>query len=375
MDSVFSELDDLANIKTNINPEVLQWARKDRGYDTPDEFASELKIDLEVYGLWEQDGRNIPLGQLKTISSKLKRQLATFFLPNAPELKNTPKDFRNLSPGIAKFSRDTLYAFRRARNQQEIALEINGEDYWSSVYSWKSDLNYALLTNENYSALRLLLGVTIQDQIFVPNPREMYKHWRNVFEKKLGILVFQFSMPFEEVQGFSFHSSSPNIIAVNSKHAPAGRIFTLFHELAHIILGNSGVCSSDIAHEQNTIELQCNEFAAKFLVPDEHVVPANSMGQLRLFANKYGVSREVYLRRMQERGMIADVDFYEKLSEIRSEVFKKTKGGITDQVLKSRSNKGNMFFEMVAEGARDGKITYASASDCLELGINYLLNG
>ena len=55
----------------------------------------------------------------------------------------------------------------------------------------------------------------------------------------LGILVFQTSgahtVEIEEMRGFSIAEFPLPIIVLNGRDAPAGRVFTLFHELTHLM--------------------------------------------------------------------------------------------------------------------------------------------
>ena len=49
-----------------------------------------------------------------------------------------------------------------------------------------------------------------------------------------------------------------------------GRIFSLFHELCHIILKNSAFC--DFRYNGSSeLEIYCNRFAAAFLAPEDEV--------------------------------------------------------------------------------------------------------
>ena len=70
-------------------------------------------------------------------------------------------------------------------------------------------------------------------------------------------------MPLNEVHGFCYSDNLPNCIVVNSRHPYNARIFTIFHELAHIINNNSGICITEDLLSNQKEELFCNEFTVK----------------------------------------------------------------------------------------------------------------
>jgi hypothetical protein len=74
----------MSRVEININPQILRWAREEAGFD-PVEIAGKVDIAAERYNLWEKEGKNSPLGKLKSIATSYKRQLAVFLLPTVPK--------------------------------------------------------------------------------------------------------------------------------------------------------------------------------------------------------------------------------------------------------------------------------------------------
>ena len=60
-------------------------------------------------------------------------------------------------------------------------------------------------------------------------------------------------MPIEDARGFALADANPKIIVVNSKDQIEARIFTLLHEFAHILLGETSISIPDL-RSNNTIE-------------------------------------------------------------------------------------------------------------------------
>jgi len=182
-------------------------------------------------------------------------------------------------------------------------------------------------------------------------------------------------MPEDEIDGFCFaEDNPPYAIVINKNIASARKIFTLFHELAHIIRHQSGICLTELTAEEKSVEFECNDFAGKFLVPDSEVVPIVGMEDLAAIAGEYRVSREVYLRRNLERELISREEFFNMLNEIRKTPktpYQKPAGHVSP-LIKSKSSRGNKFYELVINAVCENKIDYLSASDALGLGYSYI---
>ena len=287
----------MARINVNINPSVLQWARQEAGYNI-DEVATKLSINSDRYKLWEEEGKDIPFGKLQNLANYYKRQIAVFFLPEVPAKIKKPKDFRNLSPTDSFLSKEILLTLRRSAHLQRIANDLEGENYWSKKLVWLNKVEKLKDEAEITSQLRELIGIDIDQQLKWKSESEAYKNWRNAIEEKLGILVFQFSMPMEELQGFCMTDNLPYIIVTNSNHSYTGRIFTISHELAHIIRHQSGMCLVDKVEQDQKEEWACNTFAGSFLAPTKSIIPTDDLKEIATYSRKLKVSREVYLRKI-----------------------------------------------------------------------------
>lgn len=367
-------------MKIEVNPRVLLWARKEAGYEIED-IAGKLDIEQERYNAWEETGKDIPFGMLKKIAHQYKRQLAVFFLSTPPPKIEKPKDYRNLAVHQRGLSPGTLLAIRRTHKYIELAKNVRGQDYWDNNYSWAEEImsliekEGSMLTDAIIHWLRNKLKIDIETQQRFKGYEDAFKQWRKCIENELGIFIFHFPMPDKELDGFSYSKgSSPFAIVINSNVFPQRKIFTLFHELAHILKHQSGICLPDIVSEKKDDEFECNKFAGKFLIPDKYVYPTNNIEDLAVFAKKIRVSRDVYLRRIFERKLITDSDFFTLLKELKEQASppKEKKGGPVKPTTKSKSTRGEKFYNLVLNAAYENKINYTTASDVLGLGINYI---
>jgi Zn-dependent peptidase ImmA (M78 family) len=364
----------------NINPEILVWARKESGLEI-DEILSALEIDHPTYRLWERFGNNIPFSKIKILAKIFQRQTAIFFLPIVPEKSRRPIDNRNLNEFHSSFSFETMMAIRRAYRYVELLSRLNTASYYHNIYTWidefRSVFSYSnRIDREEICAwVRGRTGVATDKQISTQNQSQAYKMWRTAFEEKLGIPTFQFKMPVHEIQGFSLNEQTPYCIAVNSKHSMTGRIFTLFHELGHLLKRQAGICFPEKVAKSQILESECNAFAGMLLIPREVVKPLASADEILAFSNKLKVSSEACLFRLKGLNLIDEKNFNSLLSEIRDRVKEPSKSfGRATNIEKAISSRGQHLFDSVSGAAANNKISFGLASDILGLKINHLLN-
>jgi Zn-dependent peptidase ImmA (M78 family)/transcriptional regulator with XRE-family HTH domain len=368
--------------KIRVNPQVLLWARKEAGFKEED-IAAKLHINADRYRSWEEVGEDIPLGFLKDLANYYKRQLAVFFLPTPPPKLVKPKDFRNLAVSKSGLSPQSLLTMRRAKKYLDLARGVFGQNYWDTRYRWTTEVESLIKKEKRIVSdtvlewLRGTLRVNIESQQRFRGYDDAFKRWRGCIEKELGVFVFQFPMPEHEIDAFCYaEDHPPYAIIINSATFTPRKIFSLFHELTHIVRHESGICITEIANEKVLgIELQCNDFAGKFLIPDSYVYPINDIDQLKELARQFKVSREVYLRRNLERGFVTGKEFFSLLKQVREQTLpkRKTSGPVKPEI-KSKSSRGNMFYNLVIDAVSKNKIDYTTAVDALGLSINRLTN-
>ena len=364
----------MARINVNINPNVLLWARQEAGYNV-DEVAVKLSVTYDRYADWEKEGKEIPLSKLQNLAIYYKRQLAVFFLSEVPSKIKKPKDFRNLSPTDSFLSKEILLTLRRSAHLQRIANDLEGENYWNKKLNWLKEVEKSESEVEIITSLRDLIGIDVEQQLKWISDSEAYRNWRVAIEEKLGILIFQFSMPMDELQGFCMTDSLPFIIVTNSNHSYTGRVFTLFHELSHIIRHQSGMCLVDKVEKNQKEEWACNTFAGNFLAPVNTLVPTDNLKDISTYSRKLKISREVYLRRLKEEGLLPDVKFYALLDEIKTTYKKKDKPkGFVMPEVKSKASRGETFYNIVFEAISANRINYSDAAHALGLRVNRLIN-
>ena len=159
----------------------------------------------------------------------------------------------------------------------------------------------------------------------------------------------RFSFKQRSVSGFSLLHGDFPLVYLNNSNAFTRQIFTIFHELAHILYHTSGITRVDDSYiEELTgysrhVERSCNEFAAEFLVPSHDFARWQDRDQFddaffELVAQNYHVSREVILTKLRNQRRVRQ-EFYESKIAEWSEEFENGRDG---------GGGGNYYYNQVA---------------------------
>jgi Zn-dependent peptidase ImmA (M78 family) len=201
-----------------------------------------------------------------------------------------------------------------------------------------SDLEFTPQTSvENLATkVRDYLGITLDQQTAWPDDDEALKAWRQALIT-VGVYVFKDRFQVENYSGFSLYDDVFPIIYVNNSTSKTRQIFTLFHELGHLLFHTSGIDTldnhfiEDLPEQQKKIEMLCNRFAAEFLLPQKvfseavaGLVPTEQTAES--LAARFHVSREFIFRRFLDRGQISQ-DIYLRAAKKWAEQKKQKKSG------------------------------------------------
>lgn len=365
-----------------IEPAILRYARRYSGFSL-EEVAKKSKIKIERLKAYEDKETEIPVSHLNKLSIVYKRAIVFFLLKNVPLDAVEPKDFRIVySSDENVFSPEALLAIRRARYIQSSIAELaeNNFNYDFPIVSIDVD------TDEIAAWFRNYLGVNVSDQHKWSTPAIALKQWKLVIESK-DIFILQQNLSKDDISAFCFVDKNPYIIVLNSAEYENRRIFSLFHEMGHIFLRKSGICTpedlSRNSYQYIKIEKFCNQFSASFLLPkkvfigDPDVINLTKIPfsnwldeSLGKIAAKYRVSKEVVLRRYLTLGFICENDYKNRRNEWlkKSEEFKKPfkkKPIIIPQYIKCISQNGRGATSFVLNQYHINKISYSAVAEIL----------
>jgi Zn-dependent peptidase ImmA (M78 family) len=353
----------------NVNPNILVWARKERGFEY-DDIANKLGKDVSIIKEWENTGENLTFSELKKIAKTYKRQVSVFFLKEVPQATKIPKDRRNLRVDERGLDPETLLAVRRTNRYLRIARDLSDDDDIKSQYKWLAELIKHGSLTDAADKLRDLLQVSVDDQKKCSGSESALRMWRQRIETKLGIYTFQFLMPENEIDGFSYvEEGAPYAVTLNSRNAKNRQIFTLFHEIGHILEGSSGICLTTSSVNANNAERRCDAFSADFLLPASTVKVPSNYEELKALALEMCVSAEAYARRAYGLKMISKPALYIFLEQIASAPKNKKSNDemrISPLVL-SKSRRGEKFFNLILDAYDSGRVSGSVVADILKI--------
>lgn len=379
-------------LEAPVNPQLLIWARETAGLSV-DDAAKKMNIaPAKLEGVEAgHEGQHLTFSQLKTAATAYKRPVAAFFLPEPPAVRHRPlHDFRLHQDAPLGYSPRLNFEIRSAQAHRDDLIELAAE-MDEDVGRFGSSLQRDTAPNRAAAYVRELIGIDIDTQLRWRSPETALKCWKAALEH-LGILIFEASnIPLSEMRGFSIPSDELPIIVLNGGDTHTGRVFTLFHEITHLLLNDGGVCDLYVPNDDKSpdmaLEMYCNAVAAEFLVPEavlRRIAPGNGIADwneesLSTLARTFSVSREVILRRLLTLGRTTKA-FYQEMREQYKIEFerakeaarnKPNKAGPSPSVMAVR-NLGKPFVRTVLEAYSQEKISLSKVSDYLGVKVRHL---
>jgi Zn-dependent peptidase ImmA (M78 family) len=370
---------------------TLRWAREQVGLNRR-EAALFLGVSEHLLSQVEANAIAVPPSLFDQMQSVYHQSESMLLAPEVPETEPAPTNYRTSRSGPAKASTATLLAIRDAQRFQRFMSEILEED---PELIRHADVRRKTLGDDAEAtalAERRTWAVAVSTQMRWVTGAPSFHKWR-ARAMELGILVLLKQMPWEDCRGLALVQAGwvPTIV-VNTEDAPAAQIFTIFHEYAHLVLGEAGACvqqSSDSPHGR--IEKWCNRFAAAFLVPEpdlrdqiarrfgEQAGPDFTMSHIDKLATTFRVSKHVIARRLSDLGIS---DFYREYSDelfaldrfVRlpakpNKVIKRPPA----HVLRLREI-GSSAAHTILEAVRADIVEVTEAADLLDLSVDQLLD-
>lgn len=368
-----------------INPQMLVWARKTVSLEIS-LAADKIGVKPEKLELWEKGDDFPTIHQLYKIASVYKRPFAIFYFPEPPKHFRPLKDFRKfqrhqpLTENEEYTLQKELLLFQRKR---EIAIDLYDQlELDAPKFNLKDTIQQIPLILA--SKIIKLLGIN-HKQIENINPGyDALNYWKKLLEKN-GILVFQTTgVPLHIMRGACVAKEILPVIIINSNDTQNGRIFSLFHELVHIVLREDGISNFRYSDRKlyDQIEVFCNQVAAEVLVPSDllensavvrnHKIGNNnwSDSELNSLSRFFCVSQEVILRRLLTLEKTT-TSFYEDFRNNYSLKEKKESTG-GDYYRNIIAKNGVLYLNLALQGYYQNILTSSSLSDFLQIKMSNL---
>lgn len=362
------------SVRVPVKPELISWA-----LDQADAELDTLRQGQMVEG-WLEGSSQPTLKQLQDFAKRMHVPFGYLMLRAPPVLEKPLPDFRRRTGGSERYSQELtgeIYTQQRKQSWfRDYAID-RGLDAVAWVKSASLSDNPAAVAQRLREEWGFATAPRAQDYV------ESRKQVFTLLEDQ-GVLVGiagyfgSTSRPFDsdEFSGFSLFDEYAPLIFVNGKEAHSAQIFTMMHEVGHLVLGESAVSDDGIrAEASNRSERWCDEFAAAFLMPADEVresAPSSlSEDAVMRVAKRFRVSALALLNRLRDLNLIsfeqwsdAYPEFEERAFEfLRKKAEKKSSGG---EFYKTHPFVvGPRFARAVYRDARSGRTSYPDAQRLL----------
>lgn len=375
----------MARQYANINPEILIWARKTVKLSTW-LAAEKIGVNEDKLLSWEDGSFPPTIKQLYKIADAYRRPFALFYFPKPPKHFKPLKDFRKFTiyhihtePEEYQLQKELLL-FQRKREQ---ALELYDLlEKKIPIFKIKAKLN----EDSKEVAKRIIKELKINHKK-IANTSPGYdalNYWKSFLETK-GILIFQTTkVPLEVMRGACIVKNELPVLIINSNDSQNGRIFSLFHELVHIVLKETGISNFRFSNKElyDFVEVFCNQVAAEILVPTELLINTQTVKnhkkseenwthyELKNLSTLFCVSQEVIYRRLLTLGKSSENSYKEFRENNKDKRYNKPKGGNYYRNIIAKN--GRHFLNLALQGYYQEKLTASSLYDCTKVKLSNL---
>jgi Zn-dependent peptidase ImmA (M78 family) len=311
-----------------VTPQLVTWAIKRSGLDYP-AIEEKLKVDQTEIVEWEKGRTHPTFAKATGLADVLHIPFGYFFLSNPPDTDIPLPDLRTLTGRPRKPSPNFLEVLYGVLTKQEWYREYAREQ-GAKKLRFVSSIDQKAGVQAVAAKIRNTLSVNSE-------LREVAHDW----DKYLALLIAQAELAgilvmrsglvgndtrrklsADEFQGFSITDDLAPLIFINGQDFKRAQVFTLAHELAHIWIGESGICYSaeaPVGRGGRNLETFCDAVAAEVLVPKTEFVAEWDSQQDELpiakLARRFWVSTFVILRRAHETEKITRTQFHDLLKQ------------------------------------------------------------
>ena len=324
---------------TEVNPQILAWARRTAGL-TREDAVRKLGI-RDARGVAATDrlkaleaGETEPTRPLLVkMAKQYRRPLLTFYLRSPPREADRGADFRSL-PGERPAAGEALLdaLLRDVRARQNMVRCLLEEEEETQPVPFVGARTIADGPAAAVQSLQELLGVDCRDYRARTNSRDAFAMLRGRAEAA-GVFVMlkgdlgshHTAIEVETFRGFAMADDIAPFVVINDRDSQPAWSFTLLHELTHLLLGQTGV--SGFRAEGRT-ERFCNDVAGAFLLPmteleQLHIDPSAGLDAaaeaVSSFAKPRHLSRSMVAYTALRAGLLGQETYAELAKRFRSQ--------------------------------------------------------
>ena len=363
-----------------LNPEILKQCRRQIGLDDIEEAKKATKV--EALAQIENGKKSATLRQQEKLADAYSVPSWVFFEKSLPAEYDFSKgkdytEFRTLKDSQPiidyKLNKVILY-FSNCRKNLLSIYEDEGRDAIKFNPPQHSDVH--VLTRE----VKKWLGYQGNDFLRAHKDNRAIDYWKDLIEKQ-GVLVFTTSsfphwskVDTTAMRGLAIYHEILPIIIINGGDYFRANLFTLMHELAHLIQRRTS-----LHYKYRFKERSCDEFASEILLPDKefkHIIDQLMVPNFDLLEvatiieKKYGVSKLAVAMKMLVSGKI-DPNKYLQFENTLKELHEKSK---TQEIIINRQRPkeiinfyGKTYTKEILQLYNDQEITLNKVCSALDI--------
>lgn len=366
-------------MRVKINHEVLKWARKSLNISKSEVIVKLNRKTITEDNLdnWENGSELIDISTAKKLAKLYGITLAVLYMPHIP--KNIHPEIRDLRQIKGEFSKNAILLMRKLVGHYEWVRE-----YLVNENKIELDFVGMVSINNNINQPLAIFKDILEIEINFSKDSEynFKKIIKKLEEKNIFISIANsyncnhyYKVPIEEIRGFAIADKVAPFIFVNSSDSNNAKLFTLIHELTHILLGETGISDLEFNYKiiQNNIEHYCNKVASEFLMPSKIFTNLwlnnnnNLVDKIKYISNKLPVSKLAILVKAKTLNYINDNAIFDDLFNKFSEIKYSKKNGFTNHNLLMKNLNSKIFSNYVLKAYDNNSITLKDVCNLLSI--------
>ena len=363
---------------------MLIWAREEVGYSI-EQAAEAIGVSIDALRAAENGEGSLTLNQLRRAAEKYDCPFGYFYLNKPPHKKSfQPVPDYRIEPGVMGIDHHRLkLEIKKVRDRRMVYIDLS-----ESLGMEPKQFEQLRISDplESSSAIRERLGISFSD-IQRLSIDQVYGYWKTKLESD-GVLVYE-SQYIPESSGVLgaaiFYDLYPIILVRRGGEANDRKLFTLLHEYAHLLLGESALndagaqTTTDTRTDRGRLEAFCNQIAGEVLVPTRSInesdyVELSSVAKMERLSGEYKVTYSTAAVRLRRMNLISAEELNDLLRQRYAAYQKKQsqergETKIPRQIL-MKLDLGKPMFDAVLSAYSVGALDVLDASRLLHLRVN-----
>lgn len=357
----------MTTVRLSVRGEMLEWALRRGGFTANSFIEAHPKFKLAE---WLTADAKPTLRQLEEFARTVRVPFGALFLPHPPDETLPIEDFRimgNAPPRPSADLLDTVYLCQQRQEWYRIYASLNRIDPVKFVGTARTQDDIEMTADR----WRETLALSRQERREVRTWTEAFKRMVDKTENAGAMVMVSGvvgnnntrKLDPKEFRGFVLCDPLAPLIFINSADSRAAQIFTLAHEIGHLLLSTSALTNITFrASRLHRVEQWCNAFAAELLVPRREFMKRGTE-DLNALAREYKVSALVILLRLREIEAISDSEFWSRYEQEINRAMSQDRhsSGGGNYYATTLKRAGKRFTRAVIEAALEGRGSFTDA--------------